>query len=107
MRQAIKKIVFWNYGRTSWQYDALCILILTFIFLTPPSWFNGKERVQLENLAVTRLIVSIDNFSSELDEQSKLRRVRELTGNKNAQIIAWRERRNSDGRTIAYEIDVR
>lgn len=107
MRQAIKKFVFWNYGRTSWQYDALCILILAFIFLTPPSWFNGKERAQLENPTVTRLIVSADNFSPEFDEQSKLQRVRELTGNKNAQITAWRERRNSDGRITAYEIDVR
>ena len=23
-----KRIVFWSYGRTTWQYDILCALIL-------------------------------------------------------------------------------
>ena len=26
--RVFKKIVFWSYGRTSWQYDILCALIL-------------------------------------------------------------------------------
>ena len=38
-----KKIVFWNYPRTSWQWDVLCVLILVFIFLTPKSWFQNSE----------------------------------------------------------------
>jgi hypothetical protein len=35
----LKRIVFWSYGRTTWQYDVLCLLILAFVFLTPKSWF--------------------------------------------------------------------
>jgi hypothetical protein len=108
MQQTIKNVVLWNYGRTSWQYDVLCALILAFIFLTPPNWFsNGKERAPLENAPVTRLIVSADNFSPAADEATKLQLVRKLTGNKNANIVGWREKKDADGRLTAYEVDVR
>ena len=39
----VKKILFWSYGRTSWQYDVLSALILAFIFLTPQAWFKTGE----------------------------------------------------------------
>ncbi len=108
MRQAIKNVVLWNYKRTSWQYDVICVLILALIFLTPPNWFmSGKERAPLEPAPVTRLIVSADNFSPESNETAKLQRVREFTGNKSANIIGWREKKDSAGRVTAYEIDVR
>ncbi len=42
----LKKIIFWTYGRTTWQYDVLCALILAFIFLTPKSWFDMSERMR-------------------------------------------------------------
>lgn len=108
MRRAIKKTILWNYGRTTWQYDVLCILILAFIFLTPLSWFsNGRERVQIETSPITRLIIDANSFSPESNEPTKLQRVRELTGNKNVDIVGWRELKNPDGRVTAYEIDVR
>ncbi len=31
---------FWTYERATWQYDVLVILILAFIWLTPPSWLQ-------------------------------------------------------------------
>jgi hypothetical protein len=43
MFSIFKKILFWNYKRTSWQYDVLCVLILAFIFLTPKHWFENTE----------------------------------------------------------------
>jgi hypothetical protein len=109
MWEAIKNTVLWNYGRTTWQYDVLCILILAFIFLTPKSWFEGRERNRLpsENQQITRLIVGAESFSSNLDENAKLQRVRELSGNPNAQIANWSERRDANGKTLAYEIEVR
>jgi hypothetical protein len=109
MWQAIKNTVLWNYGRTAWQYDVLCILILAFIFLTPKSWFEGKGREPLPSEAIpklTRLVVGSDNFSPDSDEATRLRRVRELSGNENAAIAAWRERRDANGKII-YEIDLR
>ncbi|MGB7068142.1 MAG: hypothetical protein WBD22_01485 [Pyrinomonadaceae bacterium] len=41
----MKNIVLWNFERGSWQWDALCLLIIAFIFLTPNSWFGKMEKV--------------------------------------------------------------
>ena len=108
MWQAIKRLVFWDYGRTAWQYDVLCLLILAFIFLTPKNWFESKGRalVPPENARIGRLIVSPENFG-ETDEAARLRRVRELSGNADAVIVGWRERRDESGKIVAYEVDVR
>jgi hypothetical protein len=110
MWRAIKNVILWNYGRTAWQYDVLCILILAFIFLTPKSWFYGKERQPLasasESSKITRLIVSTEEFSPNLDDNAKLQRVRELSGNQNAQISDYRQKTDKNGKTF-YEIEIR
>ncbi len=31
---------FWTYERATWQYDLLVIVILAFIWLTPPAWLQ-------------------------------------------------------------------
>ena len=31
---------FWTYERASWQYDVMVIVILAFIWLTPPDWLR-------------------------------------------------------------------
>ena len=109
MWRAIKNSVLWNYGRTTWQYDVLCILILAFIFLTPKSWFGGKEidKTRDDNKLPIRLIVSADNFPAGFDENQKLQRVRDLCGCPTANIAAWRERSDANGQIAAVEIDVR
>jgi CDP-diacylglycerol--glycerol-3-phosphate 3-phosphatidyltransferase len=44
--------LFWTYERASWQYDVMVILILAFIWLTPPGWLgdpmalNGRGFLQ-------------------------------------------------------------
>lgn len=111
MWRAIKNVILWNYGRTAWQYDVLCILILAFIFLTPKSWFDGKERQPLASAAsesskITRLIVSEEEFSSILDDNAKLQRVRELSGKPDAQISSYRQKTDKNGKTL-YEIELR
>lgn len=108
MWQAIKNVFLWNYNRTSWQYDVLCILILAFIFLTPQRWFSSKgQRLSIDNPKVTRLIVNSANISPQANENARLQFVRELSRNKNAEILDWRERRDENGNLTAYEIDVR
>src|SRR2546428_12805740 len=56
-----RKIVFWNYSRTSWQWDVLCVLILAFIFLTPKSWFASNPPVQ------TTVVWTSDLIGNQLD----------------------------------------
>jgi hypothetical protein len=38
----LKKTLFWSYDRGSWQYDVMCVLILTFIFLVPNGVFTQR-----------------------------------------------------------------
>jgi len=101
-----KKIVFWNYSRTSWQWDVLCVLILVFIFLTPKSWFTnaGFQRSQASQ---TTVVMSTDVVGAQLDKSEIERRARQLAGRPEASVTAVRERRDDSGRLIAYEVDIR
>lgn len=97
----IKRIINWNYERASWQWDILCIVCMMFIFLTPKTWFEKREKLATQT---SRLIVKADGFSTEKNELEN--KVRELSGNPNAQIVELRERKDKQGNTI-YEIDIR
>ncbi|HEX5703367.1 MAG TPA: hypothetical protein VFX97_09240 [Pyrinomonadaceae bacterium] len=97
-----KKIVFWNYPRTSWQWDVLCVLILVFIFLTPKSWFQNSEfRPQ------RTVILSAELVGAQPDRGNIERRARELAGKPESNVTAVRERRDSAGKLIGYEVDIR
>lgn len=101
MLESIKNIILWRYQRGTWQYDVLCLLIILFIFLTPKSWFDKREKFATQT---SRLIVKAKDFSPEKNDLEK--RVKELSGNPNAEIVEWRERKNASGE-IVYEIDIR
>ena len=98
---SIRKIIQWQHERGTWQYDVFCLLIIAFIFLTPKAWFDKKERLATQT---SRLIVKPQDFSPDKKELEK--RVRELSGNEIAEILALQEKENTDGE-IFYEIDVR
>lgn len=98
----MKDILLWKYERASPQWDVLCILCLAFIFLTPKVWFDKKETPAATRNV--RLIVKADGFSTEKSEMEK--RIREISGYQNAEILDWRERQNAQGETF-YEIDIR
>ena len=38
------RLIFWDYKRTSWQWDIIVTLILAFIFLTPREVFRDQPR---------------------------------------------------------------
>lgn len=97
----MKDIILWKYERASPPWDALCVLCLCFIFLTPKSWFDKKETLATQT---ARLIVKQDGFPTEKFEMEK--RVKDLSGNPNAEIVDWRTRTNAVGETI-YEIDIK
>jgi hypothetical protein len=101
-----KRVFFWTYPRTSWQWDVLCVLILVFIFLTPKSWFENTA-FQRSHAAQTTIIMSADVVGARLDKGEIERRARQLSGRANAQVIATREWRDGTGKLIAYEVDIR
>jgi hypothetical protein len=41
----LKRLIFWDYPRGSWQYDVIVGVILAFIFLTPRGWFRDQPRI--------------------------------------------------------------
>jgi len=47
----MKRLVLWDYSRGTWQYDAFCLLIIAFIFLTPKSWFERAEKLATQTAA--------------------------------------------------------
>lgn len=101
MFQSIKKFVLWRYERGSRQYDVFCLLIIAFIFATPKVWFDNREKLATQT---SRLIVKAKDFSSA--EGERVKRVRELSGDPNAEILEWREVKNAAGEII-YEIELR
>jgi hypothetical protein len=42
----IKNVLLWSYGRGTWQYDALCLMIVLTVFLVPSSYFGDRDRVK-------------------------------------------------------------
>ncbi len=101
MINSITKFVQWQHERGTWQYDVFCLLIIAFIFLTPKAWFDKRERLATQT---ARLIVKAQGFS--LEKTVMEQRVRELSGNPNAEILNLREKRDADGNTF-YEIEIR
>ena len=101
-----KRIAFWNYSRTSWQWDVLCVLILVFIFLTPKSWFANTAYRQTE-AAPSTVAVAVDVVGNQLDRAEIERRARQRSSRPSGQISAVRELKDSSGKIIAYEVDIK
>jgi hypothetical protein len=70
----MRRIILWEYERGTWQYDVFCLLIIAFIFLTPKTWFSGKERDATPK-AISN--VKTEDFSSI----KKKDQLKELSGN--------------------------
>ena len=97
----LKDIVLWKYERASPQWDVLCLLCLAFIFLTPKAWFEKREKLATQT---ARLIVKAQDFpadKSQLEQQ-----IKNLSGNENAEILEWREKKNLNG-DVFYEVEIR
>jgi len=42
----LKRVIFWDFPRASWQYDVIVVVILAFIFLTPREIFRDQPKAQ-------------------------------------------------------------
>jgi len=40
----LKRVIFWDFPRASWQYDVIVVVILAFIFLTPRELFRDQPK---------------------------------------------------------------
>jgi len=108
--RTVKRIFFWRFDRTAWQYDILCVLILVFIFLTPKSWFENSERTtgQGHQNPVQRVYFSVDKaLTGQLELSEVERRVREVTGKPETRVISYHPTEDSQGKSISYEVDIR
>jgi hypothetical protein len=45
----IKNVLLWSYGRGTWQYDALCLMIVLTVFLVPSSFFGDRDRAKQQS----------------------------------------------------------
>ncbi len=108
----LQKLFFWSYGRTTWQYDVLCVLILAFIFLTPRSWFESSERNHWRThqngsrTATRMLLVSPDNLPANPGTEDINRRVRNMTNRAEVRVTETRPVSDAEGRIVAYEVDI-
>ena len=96
-----KKIVFWNYSRTSWQWDVLCVLILCFIFLTPKSWFVSNPPIQ------TAVVLAVDLVGSQGDRAEIELRAKQQLNRANGQVVNFEPVTDDSGKIIAYKVDIR
>lgn len=109
----LQKLFFWSYGRTTWQYDVLCVLILAFIFLTPGSWFENGERNhwkrhQNASPMITRvLLVSPSDLPAIPRSEDFERRVQSLYNRADLRVKEARPVRDAGGRIVAYEVDIK
>src|SRR6185295_3610666 len=105
----IKKAFLWSYPRNTWQWDVLCVLCLIFIFLTPKSRFSNSERDKqfAHQTGTSRtVIVGAELVENERDIPKLEQQIRTLSGQSDARIDKVRPRRDSNGKTIAYEVDI-
>jgi len=106
----VKKLFFWNYARSSWQWDILCVVILIFIFLTPKSWFQIGERPGTQahqNPTVSTLVVGTEVVEKAQDRGQLEQRLRAFTGRSDLKVLGVRKITGQDGRITGYEIDIR
>ena len=111
MASFVKKIVFWTYGRSTWQYDVLCALILAFIFLTPKTQFTSElpspAGHQIRPAANTLLLPwPADRPVTPPDMPEIERRTRDLAGRNDLRVRGARPLRDEAGTVIAYQVDI-
>jgi len=97
-----RKIAFWNYSRTSWQWDVLCVLILVFIFLTPKSWFENSEFRRRRTVVISTEVVGNQADISTIEQRAK-----EVAHRPDSTVTDVRPLRDGTGKLVGYEVDIR
>jgi hypothetical protein len=76
----LKRFIFWEYKRGSWQYDVIVGAILVFVFLTPRSWFKDTPREnQIEMLSSNPGVYLLDpRLLKDVPETNRVEKASEL-----------------------------
>jgi len=101
MRKTAENLIWWKYGRETTVYVLFCLLIVAFIFLTPKQWFESREKLATRT---SRIVVKASDISP--DRETLVKRVREISGDPNAEILGVHESLSDKGEKV-YEIDIR
>ena len=109
--EAVKKILLWTYGRTTLQWDVLCLLILVFIFLTPKQWFENTEftarKQALRRGYSTVLLEKPEGAANLLSREEIEQRVRRLN-HPETKVVNVREKKDPQTQqVIGYEVDIK
>ncbi|MEJ7711598.1 MAG: hypothetical protein WKF84_17460 [Pyrinomonadaceae bacterium] len=108
MVEKLKRVLFWNYGRSTWQYDILCLLILAFIFLTPRTWFESSELRSMgahHTQSSMMLIIAGLEDDMTMDREEIKRRVEAVVKHP-VTVRSIRPQHNKAGQVVAFEVDI-
>ncbi len=105
-----RKLFFWNYARNTWQWDALCVVILIFIFLTPKSWFENGERQpdrEHQTSVISTVLIGAELIENAQDKGHIEQLVRTMTRRTDVEVLQVRALAGNDGKPRSYEVDIR
>ena len=77
--KALRRLVFWDFPRTSWQWDIIVTLILAFIFLTPREVFRDQPRAaSIQMLPAQQGYLIEPKLLANVPESDQLQKATEL-----------------------------
>ena len=109
----LKRLIFWEFARGSWQYDVVVAIILAFIFVTPRDWFRDQPRIsKASSIAMISSGNGVSAFFIEaglvagIGDDQRDARLNELlqirTGDKRLNVTRVEPVRNSEGQIEGY-----
>jgi len=104
----LKRFIFWDYPRGSWQYDVIVGVILAFIFLTPRGWFRDQPRIpRVSVISIAHGEFMVDpEFWAGIPENQRMvkltQEVRSRAGNAHLTVTNLEPFTDSDGELRFY-----
>ena len=109
----IKRLIFWDFARGSWQYDVVVGIILLFIFATPRAWFRDQPRIpNASNIAMISSENGVSAFFveanllqgvSDAQQVSKLNQLLQIrTGDRKLTVTRVEPVQDSEGELRGY-----
>jgi hypothetical protein len=114
----LKRFIFWEYSRGSWQYDVIVGIILAFLFLTPRDWFRDQPRIpQASDITALRaadgghqyLVNSeaLANVAKDRQVETLTRLLRARSGNRHLIVTGIESVPDSEGELQVYIVYTR